>query len=150
MPWGFQLSPILQLASARPFSILPAGSAGGSTPDLNKDGVLNDRETRDGNDQNKLPPNTERGDNFKQLNIRVSKFFKWRESMRLGLFFEAFNVFNTGNYGACSGGAAGSCSIDNVVGSPNFRRPINFFGATGFSEPIGIPFQSQFGLRFSF
>lgn len=150
LPRGFQLSPILQLASARPFSILPEGSSGGSTPDINRDGVANDRETRDGNDQNKLKPNTERGDSFAQLNVRVSKFFKFRENMKLGLFFEAFNVFNTGNYGACTGGAAGSCSIDNVVGSPNFRLPINFFGATGFSEPLGIPFQSQFGARFSF
>lgn len=150
LPAGFQISPVLQLASARPFSILPAGTSGGSTPDLNRDGVNNDRESRDGNDQNKLRPNTERGDDFKQLNVRVSKFFTFKENVKLGVFFEAFNLFNTGNYGACTGGAAGACSIDNVVGSPNFRRPINFFGATGFSEPLGIPFQSQFGVRFTF
>ena len=30
----------------------------------------------------------------------------------------------------------------NVTGEPDFRRPINFFGATGFSEPLGIPFQA--------
>jgi hypothetical protein len=107
-----------------------------------------DRESRDSNDQNKLPPNTERGDNFKQVNVRVSKFFNFRENMKLSLFFEAFNLFNTGNFGACSGDVAGACSIDNNINSPNFKRPINFFGATGFSEPIGIPFQSQFGVRF--
>ena len=58
-----------------------------------------------------------------------------------GLFFEAFNLFNTGNFGN---------SFDGTTGSPNFKKPINFFGATGFSEPIGIPFQGQFGVRFSF
>jgi hypothetical protein len=61
--------------------------------------------------------------------------------MNLGIFFEAFNLFNTGNFGN---------SFDGTKGSPNFMKPINFFGATGFSEPIGIPFQGQFGCRFSF
>jgi len=144
LPWGFQLAPILQLASARPFSVIPG------TIDINRDGVTNDRESRDGNDQHKLPPNTERGDDFKQVNLRVSKFFKFTETMKLGVFFEAFNLFNTGNFGACSGDVAGACSIDNNINSPNFKKPINFFGATGFSEPIGIPFQGQFGVRFSF
>ena len=144
LPWGFQVSPVVQLASARPFSIIPGAI------DINRDGVVNDRESRDGNDQNKLPPNTERGDNFSQVNVRVSKYFNFSDSMKLGIFFEAFNLFNTGNFGACSGDVAGACSIDNNINSPNFRLPINFFGATGFSEPIGIPFQSQFGVRFSF
>ena len=140
LPWGFQLSPILQLGSARPYSILPSpnNASGG---DINRDGVFNDRETRDGNDQHHLPPFTERGDKFSQVNLRVAKNFKFREHMNLGLFFEAFNLFNTGNFGN---------SFDGTVGNDNFKKPINFFGATGFSEPIGIPFQGQFGFRFSF
>ena len=136
LPWGFQLSPILQLASARPYSIFPAGGA-----DINRDGVFNDRETRDGNDQHKLPPSTERGDKFSQVNIRVAKNFRFTEHMKLDLFFEAFNLFNTANFGNSFGG---------TVNTANFKKPINFFGATGFSEPIGIPFQGQFGFRFSF
>jgi hypothetical protein len=136
MPWGFQVSPILQLASARPYSIFPS-----CVCDLNKDGVTIDRETRDGNDQNQLPPATERGDNFKQVNVRVSKYFNFSERRRLGFFFEAFNLFNSANFGN---------QFQNVVGSDDFRLPINFFGATGFSEPIGIPFQAQFGFRFNF
>jgi hypothetical protein len=75
------------------------------------------------------------------LNVRVSKFFKWGETKKLGLFFEAFNVFNTGNFGN---------QFQNVTGEPDFGKPINFFGATGFSEPLGIPFQAQLGVRFSF
>jgi len=73
--------------------------------------------------------------------LRVSKYFKFSESKRLALFFEAFNVFNTGNFGN---------SFDGTNGTLNFRKPINFFGATGFSEPLGIPFQAQFEFRFSF
>lgn len=134
--WGFQIAPIFQAASARPYSILPS-----CVCDINKDGVTNDRETIDGNDQHQLSPGTERGDDFVQLNLRVTKNFKFKERMNLGLYFEAFNVFNTGNYGA---------SFQNVVGTPDFKKPNNFFGATGFSEPLGIPFQAQFGFRFTF
>jgi hypothetical protein len=75
------------------------------------------------------------------VNVRVSKFFNFTERKRLGLFFEAFNLFNTANFGN---------QFQNVVGTDDFMLPINFFGATGFSEPIGIPFQAQFGFRFNF
>jgi hypothetical protein len=138
LPVGFQLAPIFQLASARPYSVLPS-----CVCDINRDGVTNDRESVNPgvDDQHKLPPNTKRGDSFTQLNVRVSKFFNWGENKKLGLFFEAFNVFNTGNYGN---------QFQNVTGSPDFGKPINFFGATGFSEPLGIPFQAQIGARFSF
>ena len=140
LKWGFQLSPILQLSSARPYSIFPDASTG-ARGDINRDGVINDRESRDGNDQHHLPPFTERGDKFSQVNLRVAKAFKFTEHMNLSIFFEGFNLFNTANFGN---------SFDGTKGSPNFKKPINFFGATGFSEPIGIPFQGQFGFRFSF
>ena len=138
LPYGFQFAPIFQLASARPYSIFPS-----CVCDINVDGVNNDRDSVDptNNDQVKLPINSERGDKFSQLNVRVSKFFKWGEHKKLGLFFEAFNVFNTGNFGN---------QFQNVTGTPDFGKPINFFGATGFSEPLGIPFQAQLGVRFSF
>jgi len=138
LPYGFQVAPIFQVASARPYSILP-----GCVCDINKDGLVNDRESVNPgvDDQNKLPLNSERGDNFSQLNVRVSKFFNWGEKRKLGLFFEAFNVFNTGNFGN---------QFQNVAETSDFGKPVNFFGATGFSEPIGIPFQAQLGVRFSF
>ncbi len=138
LPWEFQVAPIFQMASARPYSILPACGC-----DINRDGVNNDRESVNPgiDDQHKLPLNDHRGDSFSQLNVRVSKFFKWGENKRLGLFFEAFNVFNTGNFGN---------QFQNTTGEPDFGKPVNFFGATGFSEPLGIPFQAQLGVRFSF
>jgi outer membrane receptor protein involved in Fe transport len=138
LPWDFQVAPIFQMASARPYSILPSCGC-----DINKDGVTNDRESVDPthDDQHPLPINNQRGDNFSQLNVRVSKFFNWGETKKLGLFFEAFNVFNTGNFGN---------QFQNTTGTPDFGKPINFFGATGFSEPLGIPFQAQLGVRFSF
>jgi hypothetical protein len=136
LKWGLQFAPIFQAASPRSYSVFPSCGC-----DINRDGVTVDRDTRDGNDQHHLPPNTIRGDNFSQLNIRVSKFFNFGEQKKLGLFFEAFNVFNTANFGA---------SFQNTTGEADFGKPINFFGATGFSEPIGIPFQAQLGVRFQF
>ena len=138
LPWGFQVAPIFQMASARPYSILPACAC-----DINRDGVINDRDSVNPgiDDQHKLPLNDHRGDRFTQLNVRASKFFNFGEHKKLGLFFEAFNVFNTGNYGN---------QFQNTTGEPDFGKPINFFGATGFSEPLGIPFQAQLGVRFSF
>jgi outer membrane receptor protein involved in Fe transport len=138
LPYDFQVAPILQLASARPYSIFPSCLC-----DINRDGVNNDRDSVSPgiDDQHKLPLNTERGDRFSQLNVRVSKFFKWGEHKKVGLFFEAFNVFNTGNFGN---------QFQNVTGESDFGKPINFFGATGFSEPLGIPFQAQLGARFTF
>jgi len=138
LPWGMQVAPVLQLASARPYSIFPSCGC-----DINRDGVTNDRDSVNPgvNDQVKLPINNKRGDSFSQLNIRVSKFFKFGETKKLGLFFEAFNVFNTSNFGN---------SFQNTTGTPDFGKPVNFFGATGFSEPLGIPFQAQLGVRFTF
>lgn len=138
LPYGFQLAPIIQFSSPRRYSIFPEGFPF----DINRDGVTNDREARTpGNDQDKLPPNTVKGDSFKQVNLRVSKYFNFNERTRLGLFFETFNLFNTANFGR---------EFQNVVGTPDFGRPLNFFGATGFSEPLGIPFQAQLGFRLSF
>ena len=136
LKWGFQLAPILQLASPRAYSIFPSCGC-----DINRDGVTVDRESRDGNDQHHLSPNTVRGDSFKQVNLRVSKFFSFGENKKLGLFFETFNLFNTANFGR---------EFQNTTGQKDFGKPINFFGATGFSEPLGIPFQAQLGARFSF
>ena len=137
LKWGFQIAPILQLASPRRWSVFPSCLC-----DINRDGVtFENRASRDGNDQHSLPPNTMRGDDFKQLNVRVSKFFAWGEQRKLGLFFEAFNVFNTANFGR---------EFQNVQGEADFGKPVNFFGATGFSEPLGIPFQAQLGVRFQF
>jgi hypothetical protein len=136
LPYGFQIAPIFQASSPRAYSIFPSCGC-----DINRDGVTVDRESRDGNDQHHLPPNTVRGDNFQQLNIRASKFFNFGEQRKLGFFFEAFNVFNTANFGR---------EFQNTTGQADFGKPLNFFGATGFSEPIGIPFQAQLGVRLQF
>ena len=104
--------------------------------DINRDGVNNDRESVNPgiDDQHKLPLNSERGDKFLTVERSCFEVLQVGRELKLGLFFEAFNVFNTGNFGN---------QFQNVTGEPDFGKPINFFGATGFSEPLGIPFQAS-------
>ena len=39
---------------------------------------------------------------------------------------------------------------EKIFSGPQPGEKLTAFKALGFSEPIGIPFQSQFGVRFSF
>jgi hypothetical protein len=125
--YGVQLSPVVQLASARPYN-LTAGS------DLNADGNNNDRyiDPATGVQQ---PLNAARGDRTFVFDLRSTKFLPFGGDKKLGLFVEAFNVFNTDNFGnAFSGNGR----------STNFRQP------TGFLPSIGYPRQVQLGARFLF
>ncbi len=46
-----------------------------------------------------LPADFEFGDNFSSQDVRLSKKFTWKESIKLSIFAEAFNVFNVANLG---------------------------------------------------
>ena len=149
LPGGIQVSPIMQWASSRPYT-LTAGV------DTNNDGNNNDRYVDPATGQlvargsqrggfglkldanNSLvidPSNPVSGRTF-LVDLRVSKYINFHERAKLGLFFEAFNLFNTRNFGASFGGAA--------------NNPNTFKAVTGFLGGGGNPFQAQFGARFSF
>jgi len=149
LPGKIQLSPIVQWASSRPYT-LTAGV------DTNNDGNNNDRyvdpatsqlvargSQRGGfglklNSAGSLvidPDNPVSGRTF-LVDLRVSKYINFGERAKLGLFFETFNLFNTRNFGASFGGAA--------------NNPNTFKAVTGFLGGAGNPFQAQFGGRFSF
>jgi len=149
LPWGIQLSPIIQWASSRPYT-LAAGV------DLNNDGNNNDRYVDPATGQS-VPRGSQRGGFGLKLNsagtlvidpdhpvsgrtflmdLRVSKYINFKERAKLGLFFEAFNLFNTRNFGASFGSAA--------------NNPNTFKAVTGYLGGAGNPFQAQFGARFSF
>jgi hypothetical protein len=127
LPYGIQLSPVLQLASARPYN-LTAGR------DLNADGTNNDRWV-DPATGKQVSINGARGDNTKVVDLRSTKFIGLGGEKKLGIFVELFNMFNTANFGASYSGNASSV---------NFRQP------TGFIPGIGYPRQLQLGSRFLF
>ena len=127
IPWGVQLSPVVQLASARPYN-LTAGT------DLNRDGTNNDRWVDPSTGQ-QVSFNAARGDNTFVFDMRTTKFIGLGADRRLGLFAEFFNIFNTANFGNAYNGNGRSAL---------FRQP------TGFIPGIGYPRQVQLGMRYQF
>jgi hypothetical protein len=126
--WGVQVSPIFQIASARPYN-LTAGS------DRNADGQNNDRWVDPATGQ-AVSLNTARGDKTVVFDARVTKFVELGGARRLGLFAEFFNLLDTVNLGS---------SFNGNGSSATFRQP-----SGGFVPGIGYPRQAQLGLRFLF
>jgi hypothetical protein len=125
--WGVQLSPVVQLVSARPYN-LTAGS------DLNADGNNNDRYIDPATGQ-QVSLNSARGDNTYVVDLRSTKFFGLGGDKKIGLFAEFFNLLDTDNFGGQYGGNARATT---------FRQP------TGYIPGIGNPRQVQLGARFLF
>jgi hypothetical protein len=130
--YGIQLSPAVQLASARPYNLL-AGT------DLNRDG----NSGTNGGDRYVDPTtgqqvslNSARGDNTFVFDMRSTKFFNLGSADRkIGVFVEFFNLFNTDNFGA---------QYTANGRSATFRQP------NGYIPGIGYPRQVQLGARFQF
>jgi carboxypeptidase family protein/TonB-dependent receptor-like protein len=131
--YGIQLSPVVQLASARPYNLL-AGT------DLNRDG----NSGNNGGDRYVDPTtgqqvslNSARGDNTFVFDMRSTKFFNLGGGgdRKIGAFVEFFNLFNTANFGAQYQGNGRSST---------FRQP------NGYIPGIGYPRQIQLGARFLF
>jgi len=128
LPAGIQLSPVFQVASARPYN-LTAGA------DLNADGNNNDRWV-DPATGKQVSINAARGDSTVVLDLRGTKFFALGGERRIGVFAEAFNLLNNANFG---GGYTGNGR------SVLFRQP------SGSLIPgIGYPRTLQLGARFLF
>ena len=127
LPFGIQASPVVQIASARPYN-LTAGT------DLNADGNNNDRYIDPATGQ-QVSLNAARGDNTFVFDLRATKFVDLGAGRRVGLFAEFFNLLDTSNFGAAYGG--------NV-------RQVTFNQPTGFIPGIGYPRQLQLGARFLF
>jgi len=128
LPGGFQVSPVFQTATARPYNLL-AGL------DLNADGQLQDRYVDPATGQ-QVSVNSQRGDPFVLLDARVTKFFTvGQRNQKVGVFAEFFNVLNRANFGREYQGNARSTL---------FKQP------TGFIPGAGYPFQVQLGARFEF
>lgn len=129
LAFGIQLSPIVQLASARPYN-LTAGA------DLNADGTNNDRMI-DPATGKQVNINAGRGDPTYVVDLRTTKFFNLDGSgtRRIGVFIEAFNLFNTANFGS---------SFSGNSRSANFRQPTDFVPGIGYARQV------QLGARFLF
>jgi hypothetical protein len=157
-PWGFQLAPIMQWASARPYNLTQGiadvfgfgGGQGATHAVLRRDNPDNVQATaaltaaqlRAGIADGSLyqaPFNAARGTMFFQLDLRASKFINFGDRARVEMFFQAFNLTNRANFG------------NNFVGnirSGAFGQPNGFITPSGVIIPKS--FSGEFGARFSF
>lgn len=173
LPFGFQVSPILQYGSPRPFSANTGFDIDGdglTTIDRLCNGVdpaavfavrLNAAQVQALNPLGcvQAPVNTirsgytiigstieERSHRFFNVDTRVSKIFRFGERFRLSLNADFFNIFNTENLAYGSNARLGL----SVANSPQtFLQATSLYGP-GFGPPIGRPFTAQLGARFTF
>lgn len=171
LPWDFQLSPIMQFATARPFS----ANAG---IDLDGDGLTtNDRLCAGvdpaavfavrGNsaaiqalnprgcvqaDVNSLrsglivdgTSTRKASGRFFNVDLRITKTFKFGERFAIAGYADLYNLFNTENLSL-----ADRFARSPATSAAAFLQPQFLFGP-GFGPTVGRPFTAQFGFRFTF
>jgi hypothetical protein len=161
LPWGLEVSPILQAGSARPYNPIAStnllnfggGSDAGALVVPKSDPTNLTAFADPVNGTNKLgavqcyysgncvvaPYNSKRGDPFFNMDARVAKNIKVGEGRNLQLMFQAFNLTNHANYGNDFG---------TVVDSSSFGNPVGFINPT--SSLLPRAFTGEFGARFTF
>ncbi len=145
LPWGFEVSPLTQFASARPFNFragIDVDGDGRLTVDTVCVGSTLATPLNNTRLCPEIRPNALRGDNLSQVDLRMAKAFKFRERIALRLYYEIFNLFNTNNFGNNFGANSRSAST--------FNKPLGYDGGQGFGPATSGPLRSQFGFRFEF
>jgi Carboxypeptidase regulatory-like domain/TonB dependent receptor len=152
LPYGFEIGPIFQASSARPFPLRTgADNDGDGRKNLDRACVGSTISSPIiTNGCQELPINTLRGDPFVQMDVRFAKAFKFRrERMALRLYWEMYDLFNRQNFGN---------NLQDKATASNFLKPLGYAGgpgpsdsaARGFGAGVSGPFRSQFGFRFEF
>lgn len=159
MPWGMQLSPIIQFGSARPYNLTPGADTlnlgSGSTravvvPVSNPTNYL---AYANPNSATRLAAQVcyysgqctiakydpLRGDAFFQMDTRLTKNFKFGETRALQLIAQAFNLTNHANYGN---------NFQGNVSSSSFGKPIGFINPTSTTGARSL--NGEFGVKFIF
>jgi hypothetical protein len=158
LKYGVTIAPIMNFGTGRPINILEGqndtfgfGGGAGSTHTI----VLNSDPTNflgtatfsvaqlqaclAANTCHQLNYNPVRGENFFQLDMRVSKSIRFGEKAKLDLIFQAFDMTNRANFGG---------TYQTSIRSATFLQP------TGFITPSGVvvpkTFAAEFGAHFSF
>jgi len=161
LPKGFQLSPIMQFGSARPYAVTNSSNTlntGGGTAlavvvptndptnwmafSGNNTGAQNCFYGLNGVAKGctiaKYDPL--RGDPFFQLDMRLAKNIRIRERMKVQLVAQAFNLTNRANYGN---------DFNNNIASPStFGHPSGFINPSSTTTPRSV--WGEFGVRFTF
>jgi len=170
LPKGFQLSPIMQFGSARPYNLINSsntlntgggtGSAvvvpksdptnylayapvnfGGSSSAANN-AARNCFYGLNGVAQDCTIAKFDplRGDPFFELDLRLAKNFRFRERMNLQVVAQAFNLTNRANYG--------NNFNNNIASASTFGHPSGFINPSSTIVPLAV--WGEFGVRFTF
>ncbi len=155
LPWGFQLSPILQFGSARPYNVTNSSNTlntGGGTgiavvvPNSAPTNFLAFAGDNPGAQKCFYTQQCTiaqydplRGDPFFELDTRLAKNIKLGERVNLQLLAQAFNLTNRANYGN---------NFQGDISSPDFGKPIGFINPTSTNTPRSVT--GEFGFRLSF
>jgi len=158
LPYGFEAAPILQFGTGRPYDlnsgydVLGLGS-GYSRPVVVPTSNRTAYTTYAGSGNAAAaqaclaagncvlaPDGALRGEDFFQVDARLSRSFKFGETRRLQLSFQGFNLTNRGNHGNNYG--------DNISSSSSFAKPTGFINPT--SSMTAHAFIGEFGTRFTF
>ncbi|PWT81083.1 MAG: hypothetical protein C5B44_04345 [Acidobacteria bacterium] len=166
LPAGFEVAPIVQWESARPYTVgypnldvLGVGSGRGTSHAV----VFNDRRddllatfnafgTTTSLYRNCIragqcsfaPFDNRRGQPFFQADVRVTKNFKIKERANLQAIFQVFDLTNRANFGNNFDG-----NIQDTLGAnPTFGKPINFITPNGVTLPHSL--SAEIGVRFTF
>jgi hypothetical protein len=171
LPHGFQIAPIIQLASARPYSAnagIDIDGDGRSSVDRICSGISPLAVLQSLVNGTALPPGTlapgctqapvnsirdgfvvtgttisQHSGRYFDVDARLTKSFNIGERVKLKGFLNFYNLFNTENL------AFGNRLGLSPVNGGTFLQPISLFGP-GFGPPVGIPFTLQLGFRADF
>ena len=140
--WGFELSPTLVAASARPYtqSRVPNPSGDGNLRVLCPSG--NSADVGFGAGQVPCEVNNARGEPLFNINARITKNFTFSSTQRLGVFAELYNLTNRPPFGNQLGG--------NQQAPTTYNQPVGYLGGAGAVSTLPNSFQAQFGVRMSF
>jgi len=121
LPYGFDLSPSMTAASARPYTQINGANPSG-------DGSLF-LQAADG-----AP--------LVNVNARVTKNITFAQNQKIGVFIEVYNLTNRANFGNSFGA--------NAASPATYGLPTGYIGGIGAVSTIPNSFQTQLGARFSF
>lgn len=173
LPWGFQVAPIFQLASSRPYSptagfdldgdglaandrlcqgvsIDSVFSARGNLPSVRLLNPLGCTQSQVNSLRSGFITNAagvvveERSGRYFNIDTRVTKTFTFGERYKISAYADFYNLFNTENLNF-----GGRLALSSAASAATFLQPAALYGP-GFGPPVGRPFTAQLGFRFTF
>jgi hypothetical protein len=155
---GFSFSPIVTISSGYAFVESVSGSprAGGTAPQPTSSGITGSGAAFSLNRFLLVPRNSDQMPGLRNIDLRVSRQFGFRERYKLEILAEAFNLFNHQQVNGINSTAYSISGTVFNVATNSFAAKLNFnpFNNFGVPNSAGSSLyrerQIQLGLRFLF